>query len=49
MLAGIRQRVGAYEPAAAAWLALHHDADVMTHPRIYQPLGDIGITLPFND
>lgn len=49
MLAGVRQRLGAYEPAAAAWLALHYDVDVMTcRPEIYEPL-DIGITLPFED
>jgi len=50
MLAGIRQRIGAYEPAAAAWLALSCEVDVMTRtPRIYQSLGDIGFTLPFED
>jgi hypothetical protein len=50
MLAGIRQRIGAYEPAAAAWLALRCEVDVMTrYPEIYEPLGDIGITLPFED
>lgn len=50
MLAGIHRQLGSYEPAAAAWLALRFEVDVMTrHPQIYAPLGDIGITLPFED
>lgn len=49
MLAAVRSMLGAYEPSAAAWLALGAGVDVLTrHPAIYEPLGG-GLTLPFTD
>lgn len=49
MMAGVRAIVGAYEPAAAAWVAVTAGVDVLTrYPALYTGLGD-DIALPFTD
>ena len=49
MVAGVRSMLGAYEPAAAAWIAVTNGVDVLTrHPKLYQGLGE-DITIPIVD
>jgi hypothetical protein len=48
MLASLRELVGAYDVAAAAWFALEHGVDVLTrHAERYAEVAKGQIALPF--